>query len=140
LIKLKEKKLSRFAELYLWAENAGRGQLNDAAYGGGKPGLNLANVRELIIGVPGVDEQSEIVRRVEDLFAFADQLELKYKVARENLDKMTRAILAKAFRGELVPQDTNDEPAEKLLELIKSEESNDQEKLSRGRKKVGSGH
>jgi len=36
------------------------------------------------------------------------------------VDKLTQSILAKAFRGELVPQDPNDEPAEKLLARIRA--------------------
>jgi len=38
-------------------------------------------------------------------------------------DKLPQSVLAKAFRGELVPQDPNDEPAEKLLERIKEEKT-----------------
>ena len=40
--------------------------------------------------------------------------------ARGQVDKLTQSILAKAFRGELVPQDPNDEPAEKLLARIRT--------------------
>ena len=36
-----------------------------------------------------------------------------------HVDKLTQSILVKAFRGELVPQDQNDEPASVLLEKIK---------------------
>jgi type I restriction enzyme S subunit len=62
----------------------------------------------------------EIVRRVEGLFALADQLESRLAKARGQVDKLTPSLLAKAFRGQLVPQDPTDEPAEKLLEKIKS--------------------
>lgn len=37
------------------------------------------------------------------------------------IDRLTQSILAKAFRGELVPQDPNDEPASVLLERIKAQ-------------------
>jgi type I restriction enzyme S subunit len=36
-----------------------------------------------------------------------------------HVEKLTQSILAKAFRGELVPQDPNDEPASVLLERIR---------------------
>ena len=49
-------------------------------------------------------EQKEIVRRVEELFALADQIEARYAKAKAYIDKLTQSILAKAFRGELVPQ------------------------------------
>ncbi|MDD5388923.1 MAG: restriction endonuclease subunit S [Gallionellaceae bacterium] len=68
--------------------------------------------------LPPLDEQSEIVRRVESLFSYADRLEARYKTARAQVEKLTPALLAKAFRGELVPQDPNDEPAAALLARI----------------------
>ncbi len=65
-------------------------------------------------------EQAEIVRRVESLFAYADRLEARYTTARAQVERLTPALLAKAFRGELVPQDPNDEPASVLLERIRA--------------------
>ena len=73
------------------------------------------------IALPHIDEQAEIVRRVEQLFAFADQLEAKVATAQARIDRLTQSILAKAFRGELVPQDPNDEPASLLLERIQAQ-------------------
>ena len=55
------------------------------------------------------------------MFALADQIEARYMKAKAYVDKLTQSILAKAFRGELVPQDQNDEPASVLLERIKRE-------------------
>ena len=46
-----------------------------------------------------------------------------YQKAKAQIDKLTPSILAKAFRGELVPQDPNDEPAERLLERIRAARS-----------------
>jgi type I restriction enzyme S subunit len=71
--------------------------------------------------VPPICEQKEIVRRVEQLFALADQLEARVKEAQARIDRLTHSILAKAFCGELVPQDPNDEPASVLLERIKAQ-------------------
>ena len=65
-----------------------------------------------------MDEQHEIVRRVEVLFAFADRLEARYAAARQQVEQLTPALLAKAFRGELVPQDPADEPAAELLKRL----------------------
>ena len=91
--------------------------------GSGPQALNCERVRELIFHLPPFGEQEEIVRRVEQLFKFADQIEARYNKAKQHVDKLTQSILAKAFRGELVPQDPNDEPAEKLLERIKEQKS-----------------
>ncbi len=75
---------------------------------------------ELPINLPSFEEQTEIVRRVEELFAYADRIEARYHTARTRVDKLTPAILAKAFRGELVPQNPDDEPASVLLERIRA--------------------
>jgi type I restriction enzyme, S subunit len=73
------------------------------------------------IPVPPLDEQHEIVRRVEALFKIADDIEKRYEKAKAHVDKLTQSILAKAFRGELVPQDPADEPASELLIRIREE-------------------
>lgn len=80
--------------------------------------LGLFRIKELAIWVPSLKEQTEIVRRVETLFAFADRLEARLKTAQTAADRLTPALLAKAFRGELVPQDPNDEPAAELLKRL----------------------
>jgi len=121
LVRLQNPEISPFMELYLKDIGSGRGELTELAYGGGKPGLNLSNIRNLAFVLPSQAEQTEIVRRVEQLFAFADQLEARVKAAQARIDRLTQSILAKAFRGELVPQDPNDEPASVLLERIKAQ-------------------
>jgi len=55
------------------------------------------------------------------LFALAEQIETRYAKAKSYIDNLTQSLLAKAFRGELVPQDPNDEPASVLLERIKED-------------------
>ena len=51
----------------------------------------------------------------------ADQIEARYTTAKAMLDKLPQSILAKAFRGELAPQDPEDEPAGVLAERIRRE-------------------
>lgn len=84
-------------------------------------GINIEDLRTLPIDLPHLMEQKEVVRRVEALFDYADRLETKYQSARKQVDELTPALLAKAFRGELVAQDPNDEPASVLLERIRAE-------------------
>ncbi|WP_395593348.1 restriction endonuclease subunit S [Pseudomonas sp. B26140] len=83
--------------------------------------INLSDLREFTVLVPAREEQTEIVRRVEQLFAFADQLETRVKVAQARINHLTQSILDKAFRGELVAQEPTDEPASVLLERIKAQ-------------------
>ncbi|MFN0119817.1 MAG: hypothetical protein ACKV2V_04880 [Blastocatellia bacterium] len=84
------------------------------------PILNKSKFSRLEIELPNLIEQAQIVRRVETLFAYADRLDARYQQARAEVDRLTPALLAKAFRGELVPQDPNDEPATVLLERIRA--------------------
>ena len=103
-------------------------------------GVNQGNVgtkhiQSCPIGIPSLKEQTEIVRLVEQYFALADTLEKNLANAKQRVDNLTQSILAKAFRGELVPQDPNDEPADKLLARIKAARL-EAEKLEKAAKKA----
>lgn len=80
--------------------------------------FNVGSMKTTPLPLPSVPEQTEIVRRVEALFAFADRLEARLQAAQTAIDRLTPSLLAKAFRGELVPQDPNDEPASELLKRL----------------------
>lgn len=84
----------------------------------GQVNISLSQCRAFELPIPPADEQAEIVRRVETLFAFADRLEARLQAAQTATERLTPALLAKAFRGELVPQDPNDEPASELLKRL----------------------
>ncbi len=100
-------------------------------YGGGTgpQALNCQRVRELPFVLPPLEEQREIVRRVEILFKLADKIEKRIEAATKRADKLTQAILAKAFRGELVPTEAelarregrDYEPASVLLDRIRAQ-------------------
>lgn len=95
--------------------------LENEAKGSTMSNLNLSIVKNIPFPLPSIDEQKKIVKQVEQLFAFADKLEARYTKAKAMLDKLPQSILAKAFRGELVAQNPEDEPASVLLEKIKAE-------------------
>ncbi|AUO02170.1 hypothetical protein C0558_10465 [Serratia marcescens] len=95
-------------------------------------GVNNINSKELAslkFVLPSIVEQTEIVRRVEELFTFADSIEQKANAALERVNNLTQSILAKAFRGELTADwraanpelITGENSAEALLERIKAE-------------------
>ena len=69
------------------------------------------------------------------MFKLADQIEARFAKAKARVDQLTQSILAKAFRGELVPQDPNDEPASVLLERIKAERTKGETEGKGGGKK-----
>lgn len=73
--------------------------------------------------LPSLEEQAEIVNRLEKALARIEgQAELIWALLAE-LEVLDRSILAKAFRGKLVPQDPADEPASVLLERIRAEQT-----------------
>ena len=86
-------------------------------------GINIEDLRMLPLHIPSIDEQQEIVRRVETLFAFADRIEARLNEAQTIIARLTPSTLAKAFRGELVPQDLADEPASALLARLRATRS-----------------
>lgn len=96
--------------------------------GSASPHLNVRDIKAFPVPLPELAEQQEIVRRVEKLFAFADQIEARLKHAQEHVDRLTQSILAKAFRGELVPTEAelarrevrNYETASQLLARIQA--------------------
>ena len=62
-----------------------------------------------------------MLRLLDIAFARADRLEAEAARARALLDRLESALLAKAYRGELVLQDPNDEPAQVLLDRIRTQ-------------------
>lgn len=91
--------------------------------------INAQKLKTFPVTIPTMVEQTEIVHRIEELFAFADNIEQKANTALERVNNLTQSILAKAFRGELTAdwRDANpdlisgENSAESLLEKIKAE-------------------
>ncbi|HIF5972561.1 TPA: restriction endonuclease subunit S [Vibrio parahaemolyticus] len=107
----------------------------------GTQSVNLANINKttlslLPVPLPPKEEQKEIVRLVDQYFAFADTIEAQVKKAQDRVDNLTQSILAKAFRGELVPLNEDDESAEVLLERI-AQARKAAEALAKAAKKAG---
>jgi type I restriction enzyme S subunit len=102
---------------------------NEQTRGGAQPFLSLTVLNTLLFALPPKTEQTEIVRRVEQLFAFADQIEQQVKNAQSRVNNLTQSILAKAFRGELTADwraanpdlITGENSAQALLAKIKAE-------------------
>ena len=105
----------------------------------GQSNISLTQCRNFVIPVPTLEEQQEIVSRVDRLFSFADQLEARVQTALDRAENLTPSLLAKAFRGELVEQDPNDEPASVLLERIRAEREAGKKKAGQSRKPVQRG-
>lgn len=126
--------VSKFV-FYLMKSPSIQEQIEKSRTGANQPLLNLGDIKKFAVQLPEPSEQKEIVRLVDQYFAFADTIEAQVKKAQARVDNLTQSILAKAFRGELVEQDPNDEPADKLLERI-AEARKEAEALAKAAKKA----
>lgn len=81
-------------------------------------GINLRDLKKLPSPNIPVSEQLKVVERIETAFSWLDRVSADYAAATKLLPKLDAAILSKAFRGGLVTQDPNDEPASTLLTRI----------------------
>jgi len=85
------------------------------------PQLTVPMISEISIPLPPLPEQHRIVEEIERRLSIADATEKTIDQCLKQAERLRQSILKTAFEGKLVPQDPNDEPAEKLLERIKEE-------------------
>jgi type I restriction enzyme S subunit len=103
--------------------------LQNSTTGSDLPHITGTGIAGFTFPFPPLAEQREIVRRVEALFRLADAIGTRVAAATARAEKLTQAILAKAFRGELVPTEAElarregrpYEPASALLDRIRAE-------------------
>lgn len=123
--------LPSYAEMFFCSPMARDRMTENAKSSAGQQGVSGANVKAQPFALPPLEEQREIVRRVEALFKLADAIEKGVAAASLRAERLTQAILAKAFRGELVPTEAElarregreYEPASVLLQKIKTDEA-----------------
>ncbi len=99
LIKLHDKRISNYMQYALESPVM---QKQMIGVGSGLQHIHLIDLRQDVVPLPPLEEQAEIVRRVEKLFAYAERLEARYSSASEHVERLTPSLLAKAFRGELL--------------------------------------
>jgi type I restriction enzyme S subunit len=90
-------------------------QMRDLAEGGNQPNLNLSKIKEFPLSLPPLNEQRAIVDRMDRISGWISGVEAQIDAASRSVASLTRATLAKALRGELVPQSACDAPASALL-------------------------
>ncbi|PUB50506.1 restriction endonuclease subunit S [Enterobacter sp. OLF] len=126
---IKKSKLITPTYLKIFFDSQKNRIFNEQTKGGAQPFLSLSVLNDIPFALPPLPEQHEIVRRVEQLFAYADTIEKQVNNALTRVNSLTQSILAKAFRGELTAQWRADNPslisgensAAALLERIKAE-------------------
>ncbi|WP_020078394.1 restriction endonuclease subunit S [Klebsiella aerogenes] len=128
VIKLKNDIVPEYIQLQLLSPNF-QSAFVDKQIGSAQKRINLSDLRQFNIWVPNINIQKEIVRRVEELFAFADSIEQRSKSALDRVNNLSQSILSKALRGDLTAEwrATNkefisgDNSAKALLEKIEVE-------------------
>lgn len=126
--------IPKFVELRLASSETYKA-LEEAVHGATRPRISLTQLRSFRFDLPSMEEQTEIVQRIESAFAWIDRLAADSTSARKLIDHLDQSVLAKAFKGELVQQDPADEPASALLDRIRAERAATP-KTKRGRKKA----
>lgn len=109
--------------------------ISDGSVDVARANFSLAQAKLLTLPWPSIDRRSMAVLQIEGAFARADRLKAEVARAHALLDRLESALLAKAFKGELVPQDPNDEPATVLLDRIRAQRVSTP-KLKRGSRHI----
>jgi type I restriction enzyme S subunit len=86
--------------------------LSNAVHGATRPRVNTTQVRSVPVPLCSIEEQREIVNRYQSALAIMDATERRLQEASRRLDLSSQAVLAKAFRGELMPTEAEQESAE----------------------------
>jgi type I restriction enzyme, S subunit len=107
-----------------------RKQIAEITKGVAHQKVSLDRFRTIALPVAPLEEQEEIAKRIKTAFSRVDRLAAEATNSRKLIDHLDQGILAKAFRGELAPQDPSDEPASVLLDRIKASKQ-----ASNGRKR-----
>jgi type I restriction enzyme, S subunit len=99
--------------------------------GVGNQDLGLTRMVKIVMALPPLAEQAAIIKLTDEYLNCGISVGQRLEPQRQRIAMLEQSILAKAFRGELVPQDPNDEPAFALLERIRAEREAAQPNRSR---------
>lgn len=115
-------------------------QADKAARGIAQKTVTLGDLSRYVIPIAPLLEQKIITEIIKKYFFTINKLEIFLENSLERVQQLNQSILAKAFRGELVPQDPNDEPASVLLERIRAERAaSETAKLNSKQTKINKG-
>ena len=118
---------------YFWESKTA--SLRAINQGAAQPNLNTAILSELPIPICSREETAEVVTRISCLLSVSDTVLTGLEQQMAYVPALRQSILKKAFSGQLVPQDPNDEPASVLLERIRAEKQQDTSGPRKSRKR-----
>lgn len=112
-----------YAEFLAWyfVSDVGLQQMQNKQRGATKIGLGLQDIRSIILKIPTLPEQHEIVCRIDDLLARERSAQQATEQALASIDLMKKSILARAFRGELGTNKASEASALELLRQVLAE-------------------
>lgn len=113
--------LSRFVESFLNSPTGQNAIQEVASSTSGLYTLSISKIERMTLPLPPIGEQETIVETVEDHLSVIDHLEVDLAARLKSAASLRQSILRRAFTGQLVPQDPNDEPASELLKRIAAE-------------------
>ena len=116
---------NRFLFFYLLSQKQ---NIQEKAEGGAQPNISKEKLINILFPLPPLSEQCRIVEKIEELLALVDDLETNKTDLQSYIKQAKSKVLEMAVRGELVPQNPDDEPASVLLERIKKEQKSSKSK------------
>ena len=116
---------NRFLFFYLLSQKQ---NIQEKAEGGAQPNISKEKLISILFPLPPLSEQRRIVEKIEELLALVDDLETNKTDLQSYIKQAKSKVLEMAVRGELVPQNPEDEPASVLLERIKKEQKSSKSK------------
>ena len=99
-------------------------QAKQLTHGVGNQDLGLTRMVNIVLPLPPFAEQHRIVAEVERRLSVVERMEAEISAGLKRAERLRQSILQKAFAGQLVHQDPNDEPASVLLDRIRARRAN----------------
>ncbi len=113
--------LPKFLLYYTWTDRFKNQFFANETGNVGQGNVGMRAITDSSVYIPSIEEQHDIVAAIESRLSVCDKLEETILQSLQQAEALRQSILKKAFAGQLVPQDPNDEPASVLLERIRAE-------------------
>lgn len=119
-VRLNQEIISPKLFVYMFQGGTVKEKVKELCKGSTRAFLNQTILNQLDFPYCSTFEQNKILQEIESRLSVCDKIEETIESSLQQAEALRLSIIKKAFEGKLVPQDPNDEPAEKLLERIRS--------------------